>query len=77
VQALDAWEEKAALPQSPLESAWLHHEIGRSYLELNDFNAALVSGERSKADATAAQDDRWTLNATLLIAQSQRMSSLM
>ena len=85
-KAIDAWEEKASFPFTPVEGAWLFHEvcspparargsppqIGRSYLEQGNNDAALKNGERSKAEAQGGKDSRWTLNALLLIAQAHR-----
>ena len=73
-QAIDSWIEKLPLSKTPLETTWLHHEIGRCYLEQKNYQDALECGQRSLASAQEAQEKVWELNATVLIAQSQGRS---
>ena len=47
--------------------------MGRCYLEVSNYDNALNYGVRSQAAATEANDDRWSLNATVLVAQAHRM----
>lgn len=70
-QAIDSWTEKLPLSKTPLETTWLHHEIGRCYLEQKSFQDALECGERSLTSAQEAKEQVWELNATVLIAQAQ------
>nr|XP_014350291.1 PREDICTED: tetratricopeptide repeat protein 25 isoform X1 [Latimeria chalumnae]XP_014350292.1 PREDICTED: tetratricopeptide repeat protein 25 isoform X2 [Latimeria chalumnae] len=70
-QAVEVWEEKIPLAKSNLEKAWLYHEIGRCYLELNCNVDARDYGEKSLLFAQEAEDDEWKLNASVLIAQSE------
>ena len=67
------WNEKLPKAKSPLESTWLHHEIGRCHLELGNFSKALSFGEESLEAAHRADDDVWVLNATVLVAQAEGM----
>lgn len=74
-QAIDSWMEKLPLSKTPLETTWLHHEIGRCYLEQKNYQNALECGQRSLKSAQEAQEKVWELNATVLIAQSQGESA--
>ena len=66
--------EKLPLSKTALETTWLHHEIGRCYLEQKNYQDALECGQRSLTSAEEAQEKVWELNATVLIAQSQGRS---
>jgi tetratricopeptide (TPR) repeat protein len=66
--------EKLPLSKTPLETTWLHHEIGRCYLEQKNYQDALECGQRSLKSAQEAKEQVWELNATVLIAQSQGKS---
>ena len=57
------------MSKSALESTWLHHEMGRCYLELEDYERAIEYGEKSMAFAREAEDDKWQMNANILVAQ--------
>ncbi|NXY08049.1 TTC25 protein, partial [Pteruthius melanotis] len=70
-QAINAWEEKIPLAQSSLEKAWLFHEIGRCYLELDKAEAAQEYGQKSLQSADEEGDVEWQLHATVLVAQAQ------
>ncbi len=69
-EAINAFEEKLGLTaQDSIEKSWLFHDIGRCYLELYHFEKALDYGQRSSSIADDLQDQRWGMNARLLIAQ--------
>uniref|UniRef100_A0A667XPV5 Outer dynein arm-docking complex subunit 4 n=1 Tax=Myripristis murdjan TaxID=586833 RepID=A0A667XPV5_9TELE len=70
-QAIEVWEEKIPLVRSGLEKTWLFHEIGRCYLELKRHTEALDYGYRSLAAADEIADEKWQLNACVLVAQSE------
>ncbi|XP_048846916.1 outer dynein arm-docking complex subunit 4 isoform X1 [Brienomyrus brachyistius] len=70
-QAIQVWEEKIPLAYSALERAWLFHEIGRCYLELKRYTEARDYGSRSLAAADDIGDQKWRLNASVLVAQSE------
>ncbi|XP_035611356.1 outer dynein arm-docking complex subunit 4 isoform X1 [Oncorhynchus keta] len=70
-QAIDAWEEKIPLASGGLERTWLFHEIGRCYLELKRHTEARDYGVRSLAVADEIADEKWQLNACVLVAQSE------
>uniref|UniRef100_A0A8C5JBC4 Outer dynein arm-docking complex subunit 4 n=1 Tax=Junco hyemalis TaxID=40217 RepID=A0A8C5JBC4_JUNHY len=70
-QAINTWEEKIPLAQSSLEKAWLFHEIGRCYLELDNAEVAQDYGEQSLQSADEEGDVEWQLHATVLVAQAQ------
>lgn len=59
------------MAQSSLEKAWLFHEIGRCYLELNKAERALDYGRKSLESAEEEGDLEWQLHATVLVAQAQ------
>ena len=53
------------------ESAWLFHDIGRCYYELDNWQEAKQYGEKSLTAAREAKDELWQLNASVMIAQSE------
>ncbi|KAF7697885.1 outer dynein arm-docking complex subunit 4 [Silurus meridionalis] len=70
-QAIKVWEEKIPLVQSGLEKAWLFHEIGHCYLELKHHIKARDYGMRSLSAANDIGDEKWLLNANVLVAQAE------
>ncbi|XP_026888967.2 tetratricopeptide repeat protein 25 isoform X1 [Electrophorus electricus] len=70
-QAIEAWEEKVCLLRSGLEKAWLFHEIGRCYLELKQYVEARDYGTQSLGAASDICDEKWQLNASVLVAQAE------
>ncbi|XP_052079857.1 outer dynein arm-docking complex subunit 4-like isoform X9 [Mytilus californianus] len=70
-KAIDVWCEKIPMSKSPLESAWLFHEIGRCHLELNQYIDARDNGRKALEAAKEAEDDTWKLHASVLVAQSE------
>ncbi|NWV06291.1 TTC25 protein, partial [Ptilonorhynchus violaceus] len=70
-QAINTWEEKIPMAKSSLEKAWLFHEIGRCYLELDKAEAAQDYGQKSLQSADEDRDVEWQLQATVLVAQAQ------
>ncbi|XP_066498266.1 outer dynein arm-docking complex subunit 4 [Hoplias malabaricus] len=70
-QAIEAWEEKIPLVRGSLEKAWLFHEIGRCYLELKNLTEAKDYGIRSLSAADDISDEKWQLNASVLVAQAE------
>ncbi|GAA6217988.1 tetratricopeptide repeat protein 25 isoform X1 [Lates japonicus] len=70
-QAIEFWEKKIPLIRGGLEKTWLFHEIGRCHLELNRYKEARDYGVRSVAAADEIADDKWQINANVLVAQSE------
>ncbi|XP_054616693.1 outer dynein arm-docking complex subunit 4 [Dunckerocampus dactyliophorus] len=70
-QAMQCWEKKIPLVQGGVEKAWLFHEIGRCHLELRGHEEARDFGLRSVAAAEESGDEKWQLNAHVLVAQSE------
>ncbi|XP_017349629.1 outer dynein arm-docking complex subunit 4 [Ictalurus punctatus] len=70
-QAIKIWEEKIPLVQGGLEKAWLFHEIGRCYLELKRHTKARDYGIHSLSAADDIGDEKWQLNASVLVAQAE------
>lgn len=54
-----------------LEKTWLFHEIGWCYLELGRYEDARDYGARSAAAASQTADEKWQINANVLVAQSE------
>ncbi|XP_008328173.1 outer dynein arm-docking complex subunit 4 isoform X2 [Cynoglossus semilaevis] len=70
-KAIEFWEKKIPLLRSALEKTWIFHEIGWCYLELGDYEEARDYGLRSLAVAEEIGDEKWQLNANVLVAQSE------
>ncbi|KAM8725086.1 outer dynein arm-docking complex subunit 4 isoform 2-T2 [Acanthopagrus schlegelii] len=70
-QAIEFWERKIPLVCSGLERTWLFHEIGWCYLELRRHEEARDYGTRSAAAADEIADEKWQINANVLVAQSE------
>uniref|UniRef100_A0A8B9LEM1 Outer dynein arm-docking complex subunit 4 n=1 Tax=Astyanax mexicanus TaxID=7994 RepID=A0A8B9LEM1_ASTMX len=68
-QAIEAWEKRIPMVQEEQEKAWLFHEIGRCYLELQRHTEARDYGVRSLSMADDIGDEKWQLNASVLVAQ--------
>lgn len=66
-----SWEKKIPLVRGDLEKTWLFHEIGWCYLELGRHEDARDYGVRSAAAADETADEKWQINANVLVAQSQ------
>jgi hypothetical protein len=65
-------EERQATIKEPLERAWLHHELGRCYQQLDQCDKSLAHGQQSLDAAVETDDQVWQLNAHILIAESHR-----
>ncbi|CAN9505406.1 unnamed protein product [Ophioblennius macclurei] len=70
-QAIEFWEKKLPLSCDGLEKTWLFHEIGWCYLELCRHEEARDFGRRSAAAADEIADEKWQMNANVLVAQSE------
>ncbi|XP_041813827.1 outer dynein arm-docking complex subunit 4 [Chelmon rostratus] len=70
-QAIEFWEKKIPLVRGGLEKTWLFHEIGWCYLELSRHEEARYYGVRSLAAADEITDEKWQINASVLVAQSE------
>uniref|UniRef100_A0A8D3CGZ0 Outer dynein arm-docking complex subunit 4 n=1 Tax=Scophthalmus maximus TaxID=52904 RepID=A0A8D3CGZ0_SCOMX len=69
--AIGFWEKKIPLVRDPLEKTCLFHEIGWCYLKLDRYEEARDYGVRSLAAADETADDKWQMNANVLVAQSE------
>ncbi|KAF7668730.1 hypothetical protein LDENG_00290970 [Lucifuga dentata] len=69
--AIEAWEEKIPMACDGLEKTWLFHEIGRCYLELKHHTESRDYGLRSLTAADEIADEKWQLNASVLVALSE------
>ncbi|KAM7387351.1 hypothetical protein PAMA_009801 [Pampus argenteus] len=70
-QAIESWEKKIPLIRGGLEKTWLFHEIGWCCLELSRHEEARDYGIRSVAAADEIADEKWQINANVLVAQSE------
>ncbi|XP_062389276.1 outer dynein arm-docking complex subunit 4 isoform X2 [Sardina pilchardus] len=70
-KAIEVWEEKVPLVQDGQERAWLFHEIGRCSLELKLHDKARNYGSQSLTAANEISDEKWQMNANVLIAQAE------
>ncbi|NXN18191.1 TTC25 protein, partial [Indicator maculatus] len=70
-QAIAIWEKKIPMAKCSLEKAWLFHELGQCYLQLNKAEAAKDYGEKSLQAAEEEGDVKWQLHATVLVAEAQ------
>nr|XP_046272370.1 outer dynein arm-docking complex subunit 4 [Scatophagus argus] len=71
LRAIEFWEKKIPLVRGGLEKTWLFHEIGWCYLELSRHKEARDYGVRSLAAADEIADEKWQINANVLVAQSE------
>ena len=62
---------KIPVSQSALEKAWLFHEIGRAYFEMQNYKEAKDYGQKSLVAAQEADDKSWGLNALILLSQAK------
>ncbi|KAJ3098335.1 Tetratricopeptide repeat protein 25 [Phlyctochytrium planicorne] len=76
--AITSFEKKLVLVSpGTLERAWLLHDIGRCHLELGREEIAVLKGRESLAISESLKDKRWCINAHVLIAQGEALSSKM
>lgn len=66
-----SWEKKIPLLRGGLEKTWLFHELGWCYLELNRHKESRDYGIRSVAASEETADEKWLINANVLVAQSE------
>ncbi|KAH6572188.1 hypothetical protein BASA62_003512 [Batrachochytrium salamandrivorans] len=70
--AIAIFEEKLSfMTDDPETRTWLLHDLGRCYLEIKGFEKAGDLGEASMILADSLNNDRWSLNARILVSQSQ------
>ncbi|KAJ3124217.1 Tetratricopeptide repeat protein 25 [Physocladia obscura] len=62
-------ESKNTVDSPTIEQAWLLHDVGRCHLEMNRDIQAKEMGEASLAAAVHCKNERWCLNASVLIGQ--------
>ena len=70
--SLCRWEQKleSPFPIGSGEKAWLCHELGYCYIEVEGFEKARECGEKSLEAAKQTADKQWLLNASILVAQA-------
>ncbi|KAH6568059.1 hypothetical protein BASA60_008766 [Batrachochytrium salamandrivorans] len=64
-------EKLSFMTDDPETRTWLLHDLGRCYLEIKGFEKAGDLGEASMILADSLNNDRWSLNARILVSQSQ------
>ncbi|XP_022049286.2 outer dynein arm-docking complex subunit 4 isoform X1 [Acanthochromis polyacanthus] len=70
-QAAEFWEKQLPLVRGALEKTCLFHGLGCCYLMLDRHEEARDFGLRSAAAADEAADEKWQMNANVLVAQSE------
>ncbi|KAJ1334271.1 hypothetical protein BSLG_008106 [Batrachochytrium salamandrivorans] len=69
--AIAIFEEKLSfMTDDPETRTWLLHDLGRCYLEIKGFEKQAIL-EASMILADSLNNDRWSLNARILVSQSQ------
>jgi len=63
-------EEKDKLKIKEIEMAWLNHDIGRCYLNLEDYDKALEYGKTSLEIAQSINNLNWLLASRVLCGQT-------
>ncbi|KAL3836010.1 hypothetical protein ACJMK2_021465 [Sinanodonta woodiana] len=66
-RALDAYNRKAPLCKTSMETAWLFHEIGNCFLMMRLFEYALEAGVKALEAATEVNNARFQLQSFVLI----------
>ena len=67
-KAIEIWEKKIPLIDNELEKAWLFHEMGHCFIEIEDYHSAKEYGLKALESAHKINDDGWKLNALVLLA---------
>nr|XP_050854610.1 outer dynein arm-docking complex subunit 4-like [Vespula vulgaris] len=68
--AARAWEHLSKNLKEPILRAWIHHEIGRCYLETGKFVKAFNMGNQTLEIAEDIGSNKWILHGKLLKAQT-------
>ncbi|XP_017790656.1 PREDICTED: tetratricopeptide repeat protein 25-like [Habropoda laboriosa] len=68
--AAKAWEHLSKDLKESIPVAWIHHEIGRCYLETGKYEKAMEMGVRCVQAAVKGKSKKWMLCGKLLIGQS-------
>ncbi|TGZ66978.1 hypothetical protein CRM22_005049 [Opisthorchis felineus] len=68
--AIDVWSKKLGDCSDKFEQIWLHYEIGRCNLELQQSAEALEHGDHALELAKEVGDESWQLNLNVLIGQA-------
>ncbi|ORZ33660.1 hypothetical protein BCR44DRAFT_130776 [Catenaria anguillulae PL171] len=69
--AAKCWEQKLAtpFPLTPVERAWLYHDMARCFIEMGQDEDARKNAQLSCQFANEANEQRWILNAHVLLGQ--------
>ncbi|OXA59227.1 tetratricopeptide repeat protein 25 [Folsomia candida] len=68
-EAAEVWDSRLAIAKTPVERAYLYHEIGRCYYETNKLDLAKIYAHQSLEEAVKINDDIWAMNACILLGQ--------
>lgn len=71
--AIDMWTKAREVTTTHLELAWLNHDIGRCHFELERYEQAIACGTDAIECANNARDDRYVLDASILLGRSHSM----
>ncbi|OXA50583.1 Tetratricopeptide repeat protein 25 [Folsomia candida] len=70
-EGAEIWDSRLAISKTPIERAYLFHEIGRCYYETNKFDLAKIYGNQCLDEASKINDNIWKMNAEILLAQCE------
>lgn len=77
-EGITALQERLTFtPEGAVHKSCLKHDIGRCYMELQQHSQALAYAQESLELAELANDDRWKMNARVLMAQIHSKTQLM
>ncbi|CAD5114516.1 DgyrCDS3640 [Dimorphilus gyrociliatus] len=70
-KAIQIFGSKEGYRKTPLEAAWLYHEMGRCYLELDKYEIALTYARKSVGAAIKCNDLSWNMYSAILVGECE------
>ena len=70
--ASDIWETLLSAARTSLERAYLFHELGRCYMEMNKMDVAKHYVTQTLEEAYKIDDHVWLMNGLIFMAQIER-----
>jgi hypothetical protein len=71
-EAAEIWETRITFTKTPLERAYLFHEIALCYVAMNKYDMGKYYGTQCLDEATKINDDIWAMNARIMLGQIER-----
>jgi tetratricopeptide (TPR) repeat protein len=68
-EAAEIWETRITFVKTPLERAYLFHEIGLCYVQMNKYDMAKYYANQALEEAAKIDDDIWAMNARIMLGQ--------